>query len=405
MLEAWNKALGSIEIEGATADQRRIFYSALYRTMLMPVDRTGENPLWHSSEPYYDDFATLWDTFRTNHPLLTLIAPERETSIVRALIDIYRHEGWMPDGRMGNYTGRTQGGSDADFVLADAFVKGLKVDWTAGYQALLKDAERTPWDQFQEGRGDLEDWRNLGYLSVEGVDRPGSKQMEYAANDYAVAEVAKGLGKMADYHKYLARSGNWKNLWDKELSDEGFSGFIRPRHDDGSWLTPFTARDSGSWFGHTFYEGDSWTYSLFVPQDVRGLIEMAGGKERFVARLDQFFPTHFDMGNEPGFLTPYLYIWAGRHDKTAERVREILSKAFTTARNGLPGNDDSGAMSSLYVFGVLGIFPNAGQDVYLIGSPFYPVSTIHLAGGKVFRIEARDASPENKYVVAASFER
>ncbi len=398
----WDRVLGAVEIEGATPEQRKIFYTALYHSMLMPVDRTGENPLWQSSEPYYDDFYTIWDTFRATNPLLTLIAPERETAIARALVDTYRHDGWLPDGRMGNYNGRTQGGSDADFVIADAYVKGLKgIDWETAYQAVWKDAERTPWDQFKEGRGDLEEWLRLGYLSVEGVDRPASKQMEYAANDYAVAVVAKGLGKDAEYRKFLGRSNNWKNLWDKSFSDEGFQGFIRPRHDDGTWVSPFSAKDQGSWYGHNFYEGDTWTYSLFVPQDVRGLMELCGGKEKFVARLDQFFPTHFDIGNEPGFLTPYLYIWAGRHDKTAEHVRQILGKGFGSGRSGLPGNDDSGAMSSLYVWGMIGIFPNAGQDVYLIGSPFYPSTSIHLPGGKTFRIEAPGASATKKYVVAA----
>ena len=180
------------------------------------------------------------------------------------------------------------------------------------------------------------------------------------------------------------------------------SGFIRPRHEDGSWLSPFTAKDQASWYGHNFYEGDSWTYSLFVPQDVRTLMEICGGKDRFIQRLDQFFIGHFDIGNEPGFLTPYLYIWAGRHDKTAERVRAILGTGFTTSRSGLPGNDDSGAMSSLYVLGRVGLFPNAGQDVYLIGSPAYPRTAIHLANGKNFQILANATSEENKYVMAAT---
>lgn len=402
LVKAWNQALGRVEIEGATPVQRRIFYTALYHSMLDPTDRTGENPLWSSGEPYFDDYYAIWDTFRVTSPLLTLIAPERQQDIVRALVDLYRNEGWLPDARKGNYNGRTQGGSNADIVIADAYVKGMKgIDWPTAYQSILNDAEVTPWDQFKEGRGDLDDWRQLGYLSVEGVDRPASKHMEYAANDFAVAEMAKGLGSKTDYQKYMVRSANWKNLWDKSFTAEDVQGFIRPRHRNGAWVTPFSALDQSSWYGHNFYEGDSWTYSLYVPQDVRGLIEMSGGKDKFVARLDQFFPTHFDIGNEPGFLTPYMYLWAGRHDKTAEAVRRIIGKGFNTGRSGLPGNDDSGAMSSLYAFDAMGIFPNAGQDVYLIGSPLYPATVIHLSEGKLFRIEARGTSPENKYVVAA----
>jgi putative alpha-1,2-mannosidase len=159
----------------------------------------------------------------------------------------------------------------------------------------------------------------------------------------------------------------------------------------------------GSWGGDTFYEGNSWTYSLFVPHDVGGLVRKSGGPASFVARLDAFFdvPERYDVGNEPGFLSPYLYIWAGRHDKTAERVRHILAASFHSGRSGLPGNDDSGAMSSWFAFGAMGIFPNAGQDVYLIGSPQFPQVTIHLADDKTFVIVARDTSAMNIYVVGA----
>jgi predicted alpha-1,2-mannosidase len=403
-MAAWNKALGTVEISGETREQAQIFYTALYHTMLMPVDRSGENPLWKSDEPYYDDYYAIWDIFRSSGPLLTLIAPERQTGIVRSLVDIYRHESWLPDARSGNFNGRTQGGSNAEFMITDAWLKGLKgIDWETAYAAEVHDAEVAPADHFKEGRGGLEDWHKLGYVSVEGSDRSGSVHMEYAADDFEIALLAKGLGKTADYEKYLARSGNWKNLWDSSFSEAGFTGFIRPRHRDGSWLKPFTAMDSCSWRGDTFYEGNSWTYSTFVPQDVASLIEKSGGKEQFVRRLDAFFavPGRYDVGNEPGFLAPYLYNWAGRPDKTAEHVRAIIAKSYHAGRNGLPGNDDSGAMSSWFAFGQMGIYPNAGQDVYLIGSPAYPRTTLHLGDGKEFTIEARNVSAENLYVVSA----
>jgi predicted alpha-1,2-mannosidase len=402
---AWDKALAKIEIRGATAEQTQMFYTALYHTLLMPTARTGENPLWQSAEPYYDDYYAIWDIFRTSGPLLTLIAPERERDIVRSLVDIYRHEGWLPDARSGNYSGRTQGGSNAEFLITDAYVKGIEgIDWEAAYQAEVHDAETSPADHFQEGRGGLEDWHRLGYVSVEGSDRPGSVHMEYAADDFEIALLAQGLGKTDDYHKYLARSANWKNLWDVSFTDAGFHGFIRPRHRDGTWIVPFTALDGCSWGGKTFYEGNSWTYSFFVPQDVAALIATAGGAETFVARLDAFFTgtRRYDVGNEPGFLTPYLYNWAGRPDKTAAHVRQIIARSYHAGPSGLPGNDDSGAMSSWFAFGQMGIFPNAGQDVYLIGSPAYAETTLHLADGKDFVIEARNLSVENLYVTAAS---
>jgi len=404
--EAWNQALSKVEIRGATTDQKQIFYTSLYHTMLMPVDRSGENPLWSSGEPYFDDFYAIWDTFRTSAPLLTLIQPDRQAAMVRALIDIYRHDGWMPDARSGNFNGRTQGGSNAEFLLTDAYLKKLPgIDWSAAYEAEVKDAEVAPQNQLKEGRGGLEDYKSLGYVSIEGVDRPGSKQMEYAADDFEIALLAKGLGKTADYQKYLDRARNWEKLWDADFEDGGFKGFIRPRHRDGRWKENFTALEHCTWGGDTFYEGNSWTYSTFVPQDVAGLIRKSGGKDVFVHRMDSFFDVagRYDVGNEPGFLAPYLYIWAGRQDKTAERVREIIARNFHTGRKGIPGNDDSGAMGSWLAFGMIGIFPNAGQDVYLIGSPLIPETVFHLENGQSFTVEAKNVSTENRYVVAAEW--
>jgi predicted alpha-1,2-mannosidase len=403
-VNAWDHALGKIELKGATDEQAQVFYTALYHTMLMPTDRSGENPLWESDEPYYDDYYAIWDIFRSSGPLLTLIAPDRESAIVRSLVDIYRHERWLPDARSGNYNGRVQGGSNAEFLITDAYVKGLQgIDWADAFAAEVHDAETPPIDHFKEGRGGLEDWHKLGYASVEGTDRPGSVSMEYAANDFEIALLAKGLGKTDAYDKYLKRSANWKNIWDSGFSASGFNGFIRPKHQDGSWLTPFTAMDVCSWGGTTFYEGNSWTYSFFVPHDVAALIKQVGGPQKFVERLDAFFdvPGRYDVGNEPGFLSPYLYIWAGRPDKTASRVREIIAASFHAGRDGLPGNDDSGAMSSWYAFGQIGLFPNAGQDIYLIGSPAFEETTIHLAGGRNFIVNAKNVSVENKYVVRA----
>jgi predicted alpha-1,2-mannosidase len=268
----------------------------------------------------------------------------------------------------------------------------------------MHDAEVSPADHFKEGRGGLDDWHHLGYVSIEGSDRPASADMEYAADDFEIALLAHGLGDAASYEKYLQHSANWKKLWDPDFSDGGFTGFIRSRHRDGTWLTPFTAMDHCTWGGQTFYEGNSWTYSTFVPQDVASLIEKSGGPETFVRRLDAFFdvPDRYDVGNEPGFLAPYLYIWAGRPDKTDARVRQIIAASYHAGPDGLPGNDDSGAMSSWFAFGQMGIFPNAGQDVYLIGSPAYPQTTLHLAGGKNFVIEARNLSADNIYVTAAT---
>jgi predicted alpha-1,2-mannosidase len=404
--KTWDAALQPIELKGADADDVTQFYTALYHSMLMPTDRSGENPLFQSAEPAYDDFYAIWDTFRTSGPLLTLIAEQRESDIVRALVDLYRHEGWLPDARSGNYNGRTQGGSDADMMIADGYLKHLPgVDWTTAYKAVVNDAEHTSMQPLKQGRGDLDDWHGLGYLTIEGSDRPVSKSMEYAANDYAIALFAQGLGRDEDYRRYSKSAGFWKNLWNAQASDHGFSGFVWARHRNGGWKADFNATSTGTWGSDTFYEGNSWTYSTFVPQDVAGLIEASGGRDRFIERMDAFFklPGVYDVGNEPGFLAPYLYLWAGRPDRTQSLIREIVTKNYHSGPKGLPGNDDSGAMSSWYAFGKMGFYPVAAQDLYLIGSPAFASATLHLANGRHFTVETVGNSTVNPYIASATW--
>ena len=402
-VENWNQALSKIRLRGETESKRIQFYTAMYHTMLMPSDRTGENPGWHSTEPYYDDYYTIWDTYRSSGPLLTLIAPDRQRDLIRSLIDIYRHEGYMPDGRSGNVTGRTQGGSNADIVIADAYVKGLNgIDYPTAFEAMLKNASVPPADPQKEGRGGILDYNARGYLTLAD-ERSGSRTVEYAYDDFAIAEVACGLGHPAEAKLFASRAHNWEHLWDKDLTVEGFKGFLRPRKPDGNWAEPYYLV-RGTW-PDFLYEGDIWTYSLYAPQDVRKLIAMAGGNQMFVNRLDSiFYREHFDVTNEPGFLIPVLYNWAGRPDHTAEVITELLEKAFTDQRTGIPGNDDSGAMSSWFIFQSLGFYPNAGQDFYLIGTPSFPEADITLASGKTLRILARNMDSEhiNRFIQSAT---
>ncbi len=410
----WTRALSPVTVEGATPTQRKQLYTALYHMMLMPVDRTGENPLWRSTEPSYDDFYAIWDTFRSSSPFLALIAPDRERDIVRALIDIHAHEGWMPDARKGNYSGVVQGGSNSDVTVADALSRGLTgIDWSKAYAAMRTNAETVPTDPMRVGRRGLAEWKSLGYLTLEGSDMQGSRQVEYALNDWSVAQVAKHLGREADYRTYLSRSANWRKLFDADFEHEGYKGFIRPRGRDGHWMTPFDPLEQRSQGFPGFYEGDSWTYSFYAPHDVAGLMTAMGGRDTFVRRLDHFFAApdsqwpgskRYNPGNEPGFLTPYLYIWAGRHDLAAARVRATLAEYFDATRAGEPGNDDSGAMSSWYALGVIGLYPNAGSDVWLIGSPSIPRTTLNLAGGKRFTIEAVGTSPTAMYLTGATLD-
>jgi predicted alpha-1,2-mannosidase len=395
----WNGELAKLNLVGAADSQRRQLYTAMYHMMLMPTDRTGENPGWTSSEPYYDDYYCIWDTYRTSSPLLTLISPDRQRDLIRSLVDIYRHTGYMPDARSGNDNGRTQGGSNANVVIADAYLKGLKgIDYETAFAAMVHDAEVPPVDPQKEGRGGLKDYNEKGFITLAD-ERSGSRTVEYSYDDFAISEVAHGLGKKKEEAIYASRTHNFENLWDKEMTVEGFKGFLRPRKPNGTWADPYLVV-RGTW-PDFFYEGDIWTYSLYAPQDMRRLIEMAGGKEAFVRRLDwTFLRNHFDVTNEPGFLMPVLYNYAGRPDKSADVVHTLLEKYFMDNRAGIPGNDDSGAMSSWLIFSALGIFPVAGQDVYLISTPSIPDASLSLGNGKQLHIIAKnlDSQGLNRYV-------
>lgn len=407
--DKWNTKLNTITASTKNEDQKKIFYSALYRTMLMPVDRSGENPKWTSKTPYYDDFYCIWDTYRATHPLLTLIQKDQQIAMINSLLDIYKQEGYMPDARSGNYTGRTQGGSNTDVLIADAYVKGLEgIDYNEGLKAMLKNAEFPPGgDERKWGRGGLGDYNTIGYVST-AFERAGSRTMEYAYNDYCIASVAKGLGKDSINRKYLQRSSNWENIWNAQIQSQGSSGFIWPRKKDGSWDQNWNVHQSEGWRGW-LYEGNSWEYSLYVPHNVKKLIEKSGGAEAFNKRLDTFFTKnsqsfhswlndYYNVNNEPGFLTPILYNYIGKPYKTSETVRKIISKNYTTKRDGLPGNDDAGSMSAWYVFHALGFFPVAGQDLYMITTPMFDNVTMNLGKGKELKIITKKLSASNVYI-------
>lgn len=420
LLGQWEQLFQKIEIDPSTPlAKKRMFYTGLYHTMLMPVDRTGENPLWSDPEPYYDDFYAIWDTYRSSSPLITLIDPKREADIVRSLVNIYKRDGYMPDARSGNSNGRTQGGSNAEIVIADAFVKGLKgIDYELALEAMLKDATVPPGgNEEAEGRGGLIPYLELGYIP-HGIDRAGNRTVEYSYCDYAIALVAKGLGKEDLYQRYLKQSGNWKNLWRSDYEHEGAKGFIMPRDREGNWLdsipfghstrmqpkfkyTPVTFEGPWytPWWSMFFYEASSWEYSLSIPHDVPGLIEKCGGAADFEKRLDIFFDKgFFNVNNEPSFLTPCLYHWLGKPWRSSDRIREIIAKNYNDGPVGLPGNDDSGAMSSWLAFHMIGLYPNAGQDYYLIHTPLLTSTTFHLEGGKEFKVVAEGLSDKNCYI-------
>lgn len=241
-------------------------YTYLYGMHLIPSNRTGENSRWTSAEPSYDDFFTLWDLFRCSTPLWQILQPKPYEEIIRSLIDIWRHEGFLPDARSSEFNGRTQGGSNAENVLADAYVKGVRgqVDWEAAFEAMRTDAEVVPANNFdpiapdsstKEGRGALPDWLRLGYITPR-FSRAVSRAVEYAGNDFGLYQVAAGLGREEDAERYLNRSRNWRNHWNPRQESLGFKGFVAPRFENGSFEEPYDPLQcggcywSGKWYTH-----------------------------------------------------------------------------------------------------------------------------------------------------------
>ena len=408
--QQWNKELSCIHIDG-TPKQKTVFYTALYHTMLMPVCKTGENPRWQDA-PYYDDYYAIWDTYRTSSPLLTLLCPEREVELVNALLNIYRREGYLPDARSGDSNGRTQGGSNAEVVIADAFAKGLgsdgSIDYGLALEAMLKDGEADPGaDHEKHGRGGLTEYKRLGYVPYS-MPRAGTRTVEYAYDDFCLAQVAKGLGRQDIYERYMQRSRNWRNLWRSDYEWDDVSGYIMPRDAEGRWLDsvpwgkskvfhptiPYTPVTKVApwylpWWDTFFYEALSAEYSLSIPHDVPGLIDACGGSEAFRRRLNLFFERgRYNVGNEPSFLTPCLYHWLGRPDLSTQRIHQIVRDNYSDRPDGLPGNDDSGAMSSWLAFHMMGLYPNAGQDYYLLNLPLLPAYTLQLPNGKQLRVSS-----------------
>jgi predicted alpha-1,2-mannosidase len=390
----WNKYLSKIQVEGGTIEQRAVFYTALYHAMTMPV-KLDANPSWKTKVPQYWDFYTLWDIYRTLMPLHTLILPNRQREMINTLLDIYKHKGWLPDAWTAGDYAMVQGGTSADVVIADAIVKHLKgFDYQLAYEAIRKDATVASDNPFKYGR--YGEYFSLGYCS-SNVKNGSSKTLEYAYDDFCVAQVAKALGKHADYEKFLKQSQNCFNVFNTQTK------YFWAKTDKGKWVDGFSPefRRPDYWNGPYFYEGTPFSYSFYVPHNMKRLISSHGGNVAFTGFLDSLFDgKHFELGNEPGFLTPYLYNYTGRPDKTAERVRYELSQ-FIPGNIGLPGQDDSGAMSAWYIFGAMGFFPDAGQDLYLIGSPIFSKSTLQLENGKLFTVVAKNASGRNKYVQRA----
>ncbi len=401
----WDEKLGLISIAGATDDQRAIFYTGLYHALLYPR-LISEHGRYYSA---FDDRVhdgqsytaySLWDTFRAENSLLTLIAPEFVDDMVQALLQDYREGGWMPKWPNPAYT-NIMVGTHADAVVAEAINKGFRgFDWKLAYAAAYKDAmtppdgdttrkwlDREPHTPY-EARAGLTYSKVLGYVPADKTAEAASRTLEDAYDDYAVAQIAKALGKTADYEFFLNRSHNYEHIFDQQTA------FMRARNFDGSWAAP----DVG------WTEGDAWVYLWSVLHDVPGLIQLMGGPEAFNRKLDEHFSGgHNQHDNEPSHHIAYLYDYSGEPWKTQARTREIAGKAYSNTPTGMLGNEDCGQMSAWYIFTAMGFYPvNPVSGEYMIGSPLFQKIVLHLPHEKRFVISAPGNSATNLYVQSAT---
>jgi predicted alpha-1,2-mannosidase len=413
----WDRLLSRVEVEGGTDDQRRALYTALYHSLLQPADYTEDGQFWSGADGtgavfkardwrFYTDDWCIWDTFRTTHPLLTLVEPEVPADMVRSLVHLYQQGGWMPKCPW-NATGDSRDmTSNPQFcVVADAWAKGYRdFDTDAAWAALRKGSLEDSHNPFEStlcgyfNQGTPPDYVSLGWVPHEcDGTQSASMTLEYAYDDWCVATFAAALGHGDDEALFRTRAQSYRNVFNPTY------GFMQPRRRDGTWVEPFDPTGSTG-----FTEANSWQYTWSVQHDVCGLVELMGGADAFTARLDEFFAgAHFAADNEPDFHTPFLYNYVGAPAKTQELVRALLDAAYSSRPDGLPGNDDAGATSSWYVFAALGLYPvTPGEPVYALASPIFTRATLHVDPdrhpGVDFVIEAPAASPENLYVQAAT---
>lgn len=406
---AWNDQLGRIQIE---ADDRtkRIFYTALYHTMIAPALFNDHNGDYRGADgeihrnPGFDTYTifSLWDTYRAAHPLFTLTQPERVGQFTQTMLAIRDQQGKLPVWHlMGNETD-TMVGYHAVPVLVDAYFKGLlDADPERAFEAIKNSA-------MQDERG-LDAVKEIGYIPAEKGSESVAMAMEYAIDDWCIAQMAKALGKPEDDEYFSKRAKAYGEYFDP------ITKFMRGKLSDGTWREPFDPVAS-SHRRDDYCEGNGWQYLWLVPQDPEGLIDLLGGDEAFGEKLDQLFAVEsvksegasadisgligqYAHGNEPGHHTTYLYAFVGQQWKTAKLVRQILTTLYSDQPDGLSGNEDCGQMSAWYVFSAMGIYPvNPVAGVYVFGSPIVDKATIAVPGGKSFTIVAKNNSPVNLFI-------
>lgn len=411
---AWNKELNKIEITSENTDEKTNFYTAMYHAFLGPTvymdadnNYTGLDMNTHKAENFtnYTSFS-LWDTYRALHPLFNILQPERNSDMVSSMM---AHQSQSVHGMLpiwSHYANENwcMIGYHSASVIADAIVKGnTNFDAEKALEACVQTARTRYFDG-------LEYYIDMGYVPEDKNGASVSKTLEYAYDDWAIAQAAKKLGKAAIYDEFIARSKNYKNVFDKK------TGFMRPKLSDGTFKQDFDALNT---HGQGFIEGNSWNYSLYVPHDPAEMISMMGGKERFTVHLDSLFTMelpdkyfentedisregiigNYVHGNEPSHHVVYLYNWTDTPWKSQDKIRMILDQKYKTGADGLSGNDDFGQMSAWYIFSSLGFYPVAPGSVdYALGSPSITNAVMNLDNGHTFEVVAKNQSPKNVYV-------
>jgi len=364
----WNQLLSRIEIKGGNPAQRTVFYTALYHSSFMPaiISDAGETP--RRFTPLYP-----WDTYRSEHPLITLLDPDAEGDMIASTLGEYDRTGWLPTGNM-------LGNHNVELIL-DSYVKGVRnFDIAKAGKAIRKSMTEPPY-----ARRDMALYNRLGYVPDSRVNSV-SQTLEFAYNDWAAATFLQVTGDPANADALLSRSFNYRHLYDPE------TGFMRAKTDSAVWT-------SGG-----FCEGTPWTYSWFVPHDVRGLINLMGGKNAFSSKLSTCFKQgYYVHDNEPPLHYAYLFDFTGEPWKTQQWARQITTTSYSDVPGGLPGNDDLGALSSWYVFSAMGFYPvTPGRPLYEIGSPLFKACTLHLPNGRDYTILSPASSVRNRYIQSAT---
>lgn len=388
----WNEKLNSLHVEGATDEQKTILYTAFMRTLQFPREFSEYGRYYSAFDGKihegisYNDYS-LWDTFRAEHPWLQLVAGERVDGMVQALVNMYEEGGWLPKWPNPNYSA-IMIGSHADAVIADAYVNGFRgYDVQKAWEAVRKDAfvapdddmyhmwaDRALWHGGYESRGGLTNYLKRGWVASDRTKEAVSRTLEFCLDDYCIAQMAKELGHTADYDTLMAHAQNYRHLYNPATS------FFQARKEDGKWDTD----EEG------FTEGAKWTYQFCVMQDVKGMIDLMGGNEKFVKLLDANFDGgHYKHVNEPGHHYVYLYDYAGRHDLAQKRIPGILRDNYHTGVDGLSGNDDCGQMSAWYIFSAMGFYPvTPASGIYALGIPAFKSLMLNLSNGKTLKVIA-----------------